>query len=104
MRGGQLGDGALAIVLEPYMARIGKRRGNGLSRNMNRTLECYPNIGQVIRRSFDWLVHAEVTFLFSGVYIRTYHLYWDLVHAHADWGTDVPVIRKLDPFRGHRHH
>jgi hypothetical protein len=87
----------LETILEPFMARVKVRAGNGLSRSMNQTLRSYPIIPQVIRQSALWLVRAEQTFQFSGVYVRTMHLYWDLVNEHDQFGVDVPVITKLQP-------
>ncbi len=84
----------LGQILESYLRRVTVRVGNGLTRSMNLQLRSYPAIPEIIRRTVAWLVRAEQTFQFSGVAIRTMHLYWDLVKAHDDWGIDVPVIRR----------
>jgi len=81
-------------VLDSYLQRVTVKAGNGLTRSMNLQLRSYPAIPEIIRRTVAWLLRAEQTFQFSGVAIRTMHLYWDLVKAHDDWGIDVPVMRR----------
>lgn len=82
-------------VLAAYMQRVVARAGNGLTRSMNHQLRSYPAIPEIIRRTAAWLTRVEQTFQFTGVGIRTMHLYWDLVKEHDDWGADVPEINPL---------
>lgn len=81
-------------VLDSYLQRVTVKAGNGLTRSMNHQLRSYPAIPEIIRRTVAWLLRAEQTFQFSGVAIRTMHLYWDVVKAHDDWGIEVPVMRR----------
>lgn len=89
-----MGNAQIEAVLAPYYQRVTLRRGNGLSRSMNQTLRSYPRILEIIQRSAESLIRAEMTLGYSGVKVRPIHLYWDLVKAHDDWGVDVPVIEK----------
>lgn len=87
----------LETLLEAFMCRLDVRPGNGLTRSMNQSLRSYPRIPEIIRRTVKCLARTEQTFQFSGTAVRTWHLYWHLVQEHDDYGTDVPVIRKLSP-------
>lgn len=90
-------DVALEKILEPFMSRLTVRSGNGLTRCMNQSLRSYPRIPAIIRRTALSLARVEQTFGFSGVGVRTSHLYWNLVQEYEDYGIDVPVIKKLYP-------
>lgn len=90
-------DLELETLLEPFLSRLVVRPGNGLTRSMNQSLRSYGRIPAIIRRAVDCLARTEQTFHFSGVGVRTRHLYWNLVQEHDDYGTDVPVIERLPP-------